>query len=103
MMVDSLDGFQRTLVVAPHPDDETLGAGGTIARLSAAGKDVLVAVVTTGIAPAYSDEYNARVQSEARRAHEVLGVRKTLWLNQPAARLGEVPHHKLNEALYQVV
>lgn len=38
--------FGRTLVVAPHPDDEVLGAGGTIARLAAEGEEVFVAVVT---------------------------------------------------------
>lgn len=40
--------FGRTLVVAPHPDDEVLGAGGTIARLAAEGEEVFVAVVTEG-------------------------------------------------------
>ena len=29
----------------PHPDDETLGAGGTIARLAESGMDVSVLVV----------------------------------------------------------
>ncbi|MFM7183374.1 MAG: PIG-L deacetylase family protein [Planctomycetota bacterium] len=36
------------LVVAPHPDDETLGCGATIARARAMGIDVRVAVVTDG-------------------------------------------------------
>lgn len=33
------------LVIAPHPDDETLGCGGTIAALSAMGNDVHVIAV----------------------------------------------------------
>ncbi len=36
------------LVIAPHPDDETLGAGGLIARQRLQGIDVLVAAVTDG-------------------------------------------------------
>jgi len=40
--------FGRTLVIAPHPDDEVLGAGGTIARLAAEGERVFVAIVTEG-------------------------------------------------------
>ncbi|MBO9625706.1 MAG: PIG-L family deacetylase [Microbacterium sp.] len=39
---------RRTVVVAPHPDDETFGCGATIARLRAAGVDVHLLVVTDG-------------------------------------------------------
>ena len=38
----------RALVVAPHPDDETFGAGGTIHDLGAVGFEVTVVVVTDG-------------------------------------------------------
>ncbi len=38
----------RLLVIAPHPDDETIGAGGMLQAALAAGLDVRVAVVTNG-------------------------------------------------------
>jgi LmbE family N-acetylglucosaminyl deacetylase len=38
----------RLLVLAPHPDDETLACGGCIARAVAAGDEVHVVVVTDG-------------------------------------------------------
>lgn len=41
-------GSLRVLVFAPHPDDETLGCGGTIALHAGAGDNVRVAVVTDG-------------------------------------------------------
>lgn len=37
-----------TLVLAPHPDDETLGAGGLIARLRSQGIPVTVVAITDG-------------------------------------------------------
>jgi LmbE family N-acetylglucosaminyl deacetylase len=63
--------------VAPHPDDETLSAGGLIAHLHSSGVEVLVAAVTDG-EHAYEDscglgEIRAREQTEAL-AH--LGVQE---------------------------
>jgi LmbE family N-acetylglucosaminyl deacetylase len=40
----------RAVVVAPHPDDEVLGTGGLLARLSALGRKVLIIAVTDGTA-----------------------------------------------------
>lgn len=43
-----LDGIRSVVVLAPHPDDETLGAGGLIARASDAGVPVHVLLLTRG-------------------------------------------------------
>lgn len=91
------------LVVAPHPDDEVLGVGGTIARLADEGREVHVAVVTKGSAPLYTDEMIAGVRAEARAAHDHLGVTKTHWLDFPAAELAEHPHGGLNAGLGKLV
>ena len=37
-----------TLIIAPHPDDETLGAGGLIAALRDGGIEIIVVAVTDG-------------------------------------------------------
>jgi N-acetylglucosamine malate deacetylase 1 len=102
-MVRKHAGLGRTLVMAPHPDDEILGAGGTIARLTAEGEDVFVAVVTEGRPPAFSASMVATVQQEALSAHKLLGVKETFWLKQPAAALSEIPHSSLNAAIFDVV
>src|SRR6266705_1290755 len=39
---------ERLLVVAPHSDDETLGAGGLVQRVLARGGSVLIVLVTSG-------------------------------------------------------
>ena len=38
----------RAVVVAPHPDDEVLGTGGLLARLSASGREILIVAATDG-------------------------------------------------------
>lgn len=46
-ITDSIPG-ERILVIAPHQDDETLGAGVTVLRLVERGKKVNITVVTDG-------------------------------------------------------
>ncbi|WP_432570343.1 PIG-L family deacetylase [Kineococcus sp. SYSU DK005] len=73
-----LQGLAHLLVVAAHPDDETLGAGGLIARAAAAGARVDVVVATDGEAshphsPTTTPERLARVRAaELERAVAVL-------------------------------
>jgi LmbE family N-acetylglucosaminyl deacetylase/SAM-dependent methyltransferase len=57
------------LVVAAHPGDETLGAGGLIASAAAAGADVTVVVATDGDTsnPAYGDQSADALASLRRR------------------------------------
>ena len=73
----------RVLVVAPHADDETLGAGGVMARYAAEGHDVIVAVMTghgeKGPHPLFAREAWTVVREEARRAYSILGVKDVLF------------------------
>lgn len=69
------------LVVAAHPDDETLGAGGTVARLTREGRRVSWLILGEGSASRVSeadpeDEQDrlAAQREDCFRAAEVLGV-----------------------------
>ena len=73
----------KVLVFAPHPDDETLGCGGTLARL-AQHCPVKVVLVTDGSgAGGLPPEAGAMRQAEFVRALAVLGVTDSALLNQP--------------------
>lgn len=91
------------LVIAPHPDDEVLGCGGTIAKHVSQGDDVFVCVVTKGCEPLFSKEAVEKVRNECVKADALLGVKETFFLDFPAAMLEEVPRHKLNDALVKTV
>lgn len=93
----------RALVFAPHPDDEVLGAGGVMARLADAGCEVHVCVVTRAGAPDFDEQETERTRAEARKAHALLGVAETHWLDFPAAKLFETPHRDLNAGLGALV
>jgi LmbE family N-acetylglucosaminyl deacetylase len=44
----AVPGARRVLVLAPHPDDEVFGCGGTAARFAAAGVPVRALILTDG-------------------------------------------------------
>ena len=94
----------KVLVFAPHPDDEILGVGGTIAKRSASGDEVYVCVITKGVPPVFTNpEFIEKGRSECRKADALLGVKETLFLDFPAAMLETVPRYTFNDALCQVV
>lgn len=98
-----LDSIRRALVLAPHPDDEVLGCGGTIARLAGMGREVHVGIITCGHEPRYSAASVAQVADEARAAHARLGVTRTHQLDFPAAELDRVAHGALNAGIDALV
>ena len=67
---------RRSLVLAPHPDDEVLGCGGTIAGKVSRGTPVSVAYLTDGRrgAEAPSAEVGRLREAEAVRAAAELGL-----------------------------
>lgn len=101
--MDDLNYMGKVLVIAPHPDDEILGCGGTIARLSQSGAEVVVAIVTRGMAPQFSDEFVSNIRAEAKTSHTMVGVTETVYLDLPAAALETVPATKLNGTLAKLV
>lgn len=94
---------KRILVVAPHPDDETLGAGGTIAKFVERGHDVAVLVVSGHLPPVYTrGDYDITV-AEASKAFSILGVADSRFLEIPATMVGEQPVGVLNAKITEMV
>ncbi len=81
-----MDGFskqflarQRLLVVAPHPDDETAGAGGLIARVKDAGGKAWVMVLSTGDL-LHFDDTRKKTRKKTRR-DELAAAMRTLGVD----------------------
>ena len=78
-------GGQRILVIMAHPDDAEFICGGTIARLSAEGRDIFYLLVTSGNKGSHEagmqPERLARMREEEQRhAAASLGVREVTFL-----------------------
>lgn len=83
----------RAMIVAPHPDDEILGVGGTWARLADAGVDVTIVAVTDGERshPGKAAELRVRRPLESVAAAVRLGVppARTIRLGHPDGGIDE--------------
>jgi LmbE family N-acetylglucosaminyl deacetylase len=91
----SEDWTSSAVVIAPHPDDETLGCGGVISKKIAAGAMVRLVFVTDGSAShaieAGPDALGRLRAEEALEAARRLGVRadRVTFLNSPDGRAAE--------------
>ncbi len=70
----------RVVVIAPHPDDEVLGAGGTTATLALQGARIVLVTVTDGeaSAPERAEELRKVRPRESARAAATLGMTPSL-------------------------
>lgn len=77
------------LVLAPHPDDETLGCGATIARKTSAGTQVTIVVATDGAAsnPSAQGAPEELVSARRRELLDACG-----HLGVPPERIVELRH-----------
>lgn len=93
----------KVLVIAPHPDDEVIGVGGTIAKRANEGHKVYVCVVTKAGEPLFRSELVEQGRSECRQADSLLGVKETLFLDFPAVMLETVPRYELNDQILKTI
>lgn len=97
---------KNVLVVAPHPDDETLGCGGSILKHLANGDIVYWLIVTN----AFPDKfYNWSIDMISKRQEEIdtvakfYGLKETFKLNFPTTELDKIPMYKLVSSISDVI
>src|SRR5260370_31608059 len=85
------------VVVAAHRDDEILGCGGTLARLSREGHEVRIAIVAEGMSSRYVQREDADQQqlkhlhARAQQAADKVGAKELVLCKLPDNRLDTVP------------
>lgn len=81
---------------APHPDDETLGCGGTLALLRQNGCEVKVVFVTDGAGAGGLPEGAVAIRrKEAEAALSVLGIEDMVFLDEPDGSFRNSPRFEL--------
>jgi len=89
---------KNILIIAPHPDDETLGCGGTIFNHKRRGDNVYLAIITSvkvlkdqnnNILNFYKDTVSQK--SENKKIKKFYNFKKIFYLDHPTTRLDVTP------------
>jgi len=93
----------RVLVIAPHPDDETIGAGGALARHMALGDELFWCVITKGYSPPWPEATLVQASKQIDQVQRIYGFQKVFRLGFPTVKLNTVPHIDLCTAIQEVL
>jgi LmbE family N-acetylglucosaminyl deacetylase len=85
-------GVERILMVTAHPDDVDFGSGGSVARWTDAGIEVVYCICTSGEAGGFDASVPRSTMAEIRQAEQraaakVVGVTDVTFLGCPDGRL----------------
>jgi LmbE family N-acetylglucosaminyl deacetylase len=98
--------MKRVLIIASHPDDETLGCGGLIAKHSLRGTEFSILFIAEGSSCRYADpqctpavEAKSIRTAQSRAALDLLGVKRMHFQDLPCGRLDQVPIIEINKLI----
>ena len=98
--------MSKILVVAAHPDDEVLGLGATIKKLSY-DNEIYVLIVTEGCSSQYKGKDVSSIilqkKEMAKTASKLLGVKSIFFGDLPDMKLDTVDHVIVNSVIEKVV
>lgn len=93
----------NSIVVATHPDDETLGAGGTLLRRKADGNKTAWLIITRiSSEHGWTTEQISQRENEIKEVSKIMQFDKVYRLNFPTAKLDEVPLQELVNAISSI-
>jgi LmbE family N-acetylglucosaminyl deacetylase len=100
--------MKKIVVIAAHPDDETLGAGGAMAKHVASGDSVSVLILGEGIASRkqHGEDYAKEkdlLRRDSRSALADLGVKDVIFLDFPDNSFDTVPLLELTRSVEKFV
>lgn len=98
--------MKKILVVVAHADDEILGVGGTILKLSA-DNEIYVLIVTDSCSSQYAGQDVEKIIEEKKKcavkANQMIGVKQVIYSDLPDMRLRETPHTRINAVIEKCI
>ena len=112
----------KVLVIVAHPDDEVLGMGGTLRKLSVKNHDIKVVFLATGIAARRSDKFRnetkyeinktlikkmeeqiKKLRLDAKRALKILGIKNIEFFNFPDNEMDMVSNLEITKTIENII
>jgi LmbE family N-acetylglucosaminyl deacetylase len=112
----------KVLVIAAHPDDEVLGMGGTIKKLTQTGHNVKIVIMATGITSRRSENYKnsqtyvanpkilkkmdiqiKQLQKDAIRSSKILGVKDIEFEDFPDNELDTISNLEITKKIEKII
>ena len=86
----------KSLVISPHPDDEVLGAGGTLFKRKKSRKsNLLYWIIVTRLKPSTSKKKILKRNNEIKKISKLFGFKKVFQLNFNTTELDSSSKKKL--------
>jgi LmbE family N-acetylglucosaminyl deacetylase len=93
----------KILILAPHPDDEVLGCGGTILKHTSRGDDAHLCIATRAYPPLWPEDELKTRKEEVLTVSKILGIGKTHFLDFPTAKLDTIPQKELVDTINHII
>lgn len=96
--------MNKVMIVAPHPDDETLGCGGTILKHKSKADEIYWLIVTNiSVEEEYDKGRVLQRQKEINAVSKKYGFINVFKLNFPTTKLDIIPKRQIIEAISKVI
>jgi N-acetylglucosamine malate deacetylase 1 len=93
----------KIMIISVHPDDETLGCGGSVLRHAARGDELHWLIVTQTYSPIWTGETMTRKAAEVQTVASAYGMKSVNKLGLPTARLDVMPQGEIIEGLRKAI
>ena len=85
----------KSLVISPHPDDEVLGAGGTLFKRKNLKENLLYWIIVTRLKPSSAKKKILKRNNEIKKISKLFGFKKVFQLNFNTTELDNSSKKKL--------
>lgn len=94
----------KTLIIAPHADDETLGVGGTLLkRKTKKGSKLYWLITTDPQKPEYTQKFINKRKLQIKKIKKIYNFKQVFKLNFRPGNLDKIPKKKLVSEITKVI